>query len=129
MGKVLVVHPKESVRMQLRSILEPDGHDVRYAGDAEAAKAALNGSPYDLIVLAAVLPGQNGLLLTESLSELAGWAPVLVLGEACDPQLEYAEELGAHAVLTLPVSGGQALGTVRVAIAERAPWGWERRVA
>ena len=128
MGKVLVVHPEESVRLELRAILEADGHDVRYAKDEDQARTALDASPYDLIVVAAVLPGKNGLRLAGDLSELAGWAPVLVLGEADDPQLEYAEELGAAAVLTLPMSRNQ-LGTVRVALSKRAPWGWERRVA
>ncbi len=129
MAKVLLVHPEEVVRRGLGDMLAGLGHAVTFAGDADRARAALRSRPYDLILVAVVLPGQNGLRLVPVLSELAGWAPVVVVADAGDPLLDHTEDCGAAGVLVLPLRVAEVAPILDEALSQRAPWDWERRVA
>ena len=129
MGKVLLVLPDEHVRIELSEFLGREGHQVTFAANADTACRALRSRPYDLIVVAPVLPGQNGLRLIPQLSELAGWAPVLVAGPVSDPLMDRAEGCGAVGVLELPLDPDSAGSIVAGAMDQRSPWDWERRVA
>lgn len=129
MARVLLIHPGESVRQELSELLGRSGHEVWFASDGERAKATLQSRPYDLILVATVLPDQNGLRAIPTLAELAGWAPVLVVADPGDPLLDHAEDCGAAGVLELPLRSDQVTVLVDEALSRRAPWDWERRVA
>ncbi len=66
---VLVVDDDRRLRELLRKYLTDNGFIVTTASDAAEARARLAGLTFDLIVLDVMMPGENGLDLTESLRE------------------------------------------------------------
>lgn len=83
---VLVVDDDRRLRELLRAYLTDNGFIVTTASDAAEARARLAGLTFDLIVLDVMMPGENGLDLTESLRE-TNPVPILLLtamGEADD---------------------------------------------
>ncbi len=83
---ILVVDDDRRLRELLREYLTNNGFVVTTAKDAADARARLAGLAFDLIVLDVMMPGENGLDLTESLHATSS-VPILLLtamGEADD---------------------------------------------
>jgi two-component system nitrogen regulation response regulator GlnG len=79
MSHVLIVDDEESICWGLSRLLREDGHSVATAASAEDALAAVSAQRPDIAVLDVRLPGQDGLSAMESLFELAGQIPVVVI--------------------------------------------------
>ena len=83
---ILVVDDDRRLRALLRQYLAENGYLVTTAEHAADARARLAGLAFDLIVLDVMMPGENGLDLTESLRATSD-VPILLLtamGEADD---------------------------------------------
>ena len=83
---VLVVDDDERIRLLLRKFLSRNGFWVSTARDAAHARNLLDGLDFDLIVLDVMMPGEDGVALTESLRETMN-TPILLLtarGESDD---------------------------------------------
>ena len=83
---ILVVDDDDRLRRLLQRYLTEHGYHVSTAADADEAKASLKNFAFDLMVLDVMLPGQNGISLT---NELRGQVdlPILLLtalGESDD---------------------------------------------
>ena len=83
---ILVVDDDDRLRRLLQRYLTEHGYHVSTAADADEAKASLKNFAFDLMVLDVMLPGQNGISLT---NELRGRLelPILLLtalGESDD---------------------------------------------
>lgn len=81
---LLVVDDDQRLRELLRRYLSGEGFLVTVAADAEEAQAKLNAIVFDLLVLDIMLPGANGLELTERLRESDG-VPILLLSAKGEP--------------------------------------------
>ena len=72
MSTILVVDDEPHIREVVRSYLVREGHEVRYAGDGDAALASALDDEPDLIVLDVMLPGRSGSTSCASCAPRAG---------------------------------------------------------
>lgn len=77
--RILVVDDHEEVLDVVARALSRDGHVVRVAGSAGAARDQLRSEAADLIVLDLGLPDQSGVALCQELRARGDAAPILVL--------------------------------------------------
>src|ERR671918_2001414 len=121
MATVLVVDDEPIVREVVVRYLEREGHTTLEAGDGIAARAAIEKSPPDLVLLDVMLPGSDGLDLCRwirSSSEL----PVIMLtarGEEADRIVGL--ELGADDYVTKPFSPRELAARVRSVLRRTGP--------
>jgi DNA-binding response OmpR family regulator len=130
MATVLVVDDEPIVREVVVRYLSHEGHRTLEAGDGESARAEIERSELDLVVLDVMLPGTDGLELCRwirSRSEL----PVIMLtarGEEADRIVGL--ELGADDYVTKPFSPRELAARVRSVLRRAAPAGvGEERLA
>jgi two-component system phosphate regulon response regulator OmpR len=76
---LLVVDDDARLRALLQRFLAEQGFRVTAAGDAAAARHALAGISFDLVVLDVMMPGENGLELVESLRREGQEVPIIML--------------------------------------------------
>ncbi len=121
MATVLVVDDEPIVREVVVRYLARDGHRTLEAEDGETARAAIERSDPDLVVLDVMLPGTDGLDLCRwirSSSEL----PVIMLtarGEEADRIIGL--ELGADDYVTKPFSPRELAARVRSVLRRSGP--------
>ncbi len=75
---LLIVDDDERIRGLLRTFLQRNGFLVNVARDARHARSILSGLEFDLIVMDVMMPGEDGIALTESLRETLA-TPILLL--------------------------------------------------
>ncbi len=75
---LLVVDDDERLRDLLRRYLVESGFRVTAAADAVEARARLQSMSFDLLIIDVMMPGENGLALTESLRQTSA-VPILLL--------------------------------------------------
>ncbi|MCC6921211.1 MAG: response regulator [Alphaproteobacteria bacterium] len=83
---ILVVDDDTRIRTLLQRFLSTNGYRVTMAADAAEARTHLRNFAFDLIVLDVMMPGEDGLSLTQFLRKSSD-VPVLLLtarGEAAD---------------------------------------------
>ena len=78
LAHILVVDDDTRLRELLRRYLSESGFLVSAAKDAAEARRLLSGLDFDLLVLDVMMPGEDGLSLTESLRE-TNPVPILLL--------------------------------------------------
>lgn len=127
--KILLVDDEPVARQRLeRALLSlEEGHEIRHAGNAREALAALGAEPPDVVLLDIEMPGVDGL----TLAALPTLPPVVLVTAHADRALA-AFEAGAVDYLVKPVSRDrlvQALARVRArapqptkAVSEQPPW-------
>jgi len=121
MATVLIVDDEPIVREVVVRYLAREGHQTLEAGDGESARAAIEKSEPDLVVLDVMLPGTDGLELCRWIrasSEL----PVIMLtarGEEADRIVGL--ELGADDYVTKPFSPRELAARVRSVLRRSAP--------
>lgn len=82
---VLVVDDDQKIRDLLRRYLAENGFRVTPAADAAAARAAMRGLTFDLVMLDVMMPGENGLDLARDLKRTLD-VPILMLTARSDPE-------------------------------------------
>ncbi len=81
---ILVVDDDRRIRDLIKSYLSERGFRVSTAGDAAAAREAMNGLSFDLLVLDVMMPGESGLELARNLREESS-VPILILSALAEP--------------------------------------------
>ena len=118
MARVLVVEDDEQVRIVLREILEPEGHEVLEAPNGEVGTTLYRRDPVDLVTTNIVMPEKDGLeLIRELRADFPGVKIIAISG--CDPDdgkgyLSLAETYGARCTVPKPFSPD----TIRTAVEE-----------
>ncbi len=82
---VLVVDDDQKIRDLLRRYLNENGFRVTPAADAAAARAAMRGLSFDVILLDVMMPGENGLDLARDLKTSLS-VPILMLTARSDSE-------------------------------------------
>ncbi len=103
-GRILVVEDDQALRELLEEELTDAGYDIDTAADAEAAVAALQNRPAELVVSDLRLPGASGLELLKALNELPlrpGFIMITAFGTV--EQAVDALKQGADDFLTKPL--------------------------
>lgn len=117
---ILLVDDSETVREELRQILEAEGFDVIGAEDGKAGfdLAAQRIDDIDLMVSDYHMPLQNGLdMLDEMRTKLNAKFQVLMLTTETSPELkQQAKELNVMGWVLKPVEGSKFLIAVKMAI-------------
>lgn len=102
MGKILIIEDDDSLRRELASVLELDGHEARLCTDfASAAQEVLAERPA-AVILDLRLPNADGLNICRSIRE-SSEVPILVLTSS-DAEFDevMSMKLGADDFLTKP---------------------------
>jgi CheY-like chemotaxis protein len=96
---ILIVDDVADARDMLARLLRLDGHDARTAEDGEAALAAVESDPPDLVLLDLTMPDMDGLEVLRRLRDRPGGGrsvPVVMFSAVPDPRLaDEARRLGA----------------------------------
>ena len=99
---ILVVDDDTRLRELLSQYLGENGFMVTTAADAEEARARMRGLAFDLLVLDVMMPGENGIELTEAL-RMTSNVPILILTAMGDSDDRvHGLEGGADDYLTKP---------------------------
>ena len=114
-GRILVVDDERWIRVNLRRILEADGHTVYLADGGEAALQLLKQHPVDIIITDHRMPRMSGLELLEHVrTDYPDILRVILTGYA-DLQLalDAINKVEVHRLLLKPYSQDQILRTVQ----------------
>ena len=99
---ILVVDDDARLRDLLRRYLVESGFRVTVAADAQEARARLQSLAFDLLIIDVMMPGEDGLALTESLRQ-GSVVPILLLTAMAEPEKRIdGLERGADDYLTKP---------------------------
>jgi two-component system phosphate regulon response regulator OmpR len=82
---VLVVDDDQRIRELIARSLFANGFRVTTAHDAVAARSAMRGLSFDLVVLDVMMPGESGLQLARELKQIAP-IPICMLTARADPE-------------------------------------------
>ncbi len=83
---ILLVDDDDRLRGLLKRYLAGSGFRVTALAAAEAARRAMQGIAFDLLVLDILLPGESGLELSRALAAAGDPTPVLLLTAMDDPE-------------------------------------------
>jgi DNA-binding response OmpR family regulator len=113
--RILVVEDDRKVASFIRKGLEEEGHAVEVAGDGAAAiERAMDGAPWDLVVLDVMLPKGDGFGVLKALRQEGLRMPVLMLTarDAVGDRVT-GLDLGADDYLSKPFAFEEFLARVR----------------
>lgn len=110
---ILVVDDDNRIRELIATYLRNNGLRVTTAADVEAAKAAMRGLAFDVIVLDIMMPGQNGLEFARELRQDTR-IPILMITARAEPeQRVLGLEAGVDDYLAKPFEPRELLLRVR----------------
>lgn len=114
---ILIVDDEATIREAVRRYLEHDGFKVREVVDGDAALAAVQEDPPDLILLDWMLPGMDGLMVMRQLRHNHKRIPIVMLSarsETSDRILGL--DLGADDYIPKPFSPQEVVSRVRAVL-------------
>ncbi len=115
MESILIIDGNLMNLKLVRVVLTGEGYDVRTAGDAEEALAALRDWRPDLILMDIQLPGMDGLELTRSLKADRATRDIIIVAitaYAMKGDEEKALNAGCDSYLTKPIDTRTLRGVV-----------------
>ncbi|MBM3516376.1 MAG: response regulator transcription factor [Alphaproteobacteria bacterium] len=99
---ILVIDDDARLRELLRKFLSEHGYRISTARDAAEARGQITGIAFDLLIVDIMLPGEDGMALTEALRRTSG-VPILMLTALDEPEQRIAGlERGADDYLVKP---------------------------
>ena len=113
---MLVVDDELMVREVLARYLEKDGFEVETAADGEAALAAYEASPPDLVLLDLMLPRVDGLEVLRRMRERRTTAVIMLTAKGEETDRVVGLELGADDYVTKPFSPRDVVARVRAVL-------------
>ncbi len=115
-AKILVVEDLEANRELVRKVLEKAGHEVDLVCDGAEAILAVQGTPYDLVLMDVQMPGVDGIAATEAIRRLAPPAravPIVAMTANVMPtQLRHFIRCGMDGHIGKPVRRADLYGAV-----------------
>ena len=115
--KVLLVDDSGLARRSLRSLLEPEGYEVREAEDGMAALEQYFLDRPDVVMLDLVMKGMYGLEVLTKLRELDPTARVIVVtADVQSSSHDLVAAAGAFGFINKPFDRDRVLATVRQAL-------------
>ena len=115
-NKILIVDNDEAIRCMVSSYLEQHGFKTGTAADPVEMRSRLSAGRYDLIVLDAMMPGEDGL---SALRKLQGddQQPVIMLSSAgTEIDRIVGLEMGAQDYMAKPCNPRELLARIRVVL-------------
>jgi len=113
---LLVVDDHREIRDALHDYLTRNGYRVTAAADAGAARQTLAVTPFDLVVLDIMMPGEDGLALCRWIRDRVG-VPVIFLTAMAEPTDRIVGlEIGADDYLVKPFEPRELLARIRAVL-------------
>ncbi len=117
---ILLVDDDKRLRSLLKRYLSGAGFRVSALEEAKAARRALAGVAFDLIVLDIMLPGESGLELSQALSESGHPTPILLLTAMDEPEDRVRGlEAGAEDYMVKPFEPRELVLRIRTILRRR----------
>ena len=114
--RVLVVDDEPNIVMSLRFLMEREGLEVEVASCGQAAVAALDRAPADLVLLDVMIPGLDGFEVCQRIraNPACGATRIVMLtAKGRDVEREKGLALGADAYVTKPFSTRDLVAKVK----------------
>lgn len=119
-AKILIVDDDQRLRSMLARYLEQEGFDVGGVGDGAQMTRKLERSPFDLIVLDWMLPGEDGLSICRRLSADKNNPPVIMLtANGGDDERILGLECGADDYLSKPFNPRELAARIHAVLRRR----------
>src|SRR5438067_10930593 len=120
-SRILVVEDDPRLAATVERVLAAEDHDVEVAADGGEALRRARGRPFDLVVLAIMLPGLDGIAVCRRLRS-SGTIPILLLtARARTEDRVLGLDSGADDYLTKPFANEELLARVRALLRRTAP--------
>ena len=117
--RVLLVEDDREIMAMMNSSLSVEGFDVKTAVSLSEARALLQHSPPDVVVLDLGLPDGDGLELVQHIRKQHALPILIVSARHQESQKIQLLDAGADDYLTKPFSLGELLARIRVALRHR----------
>jgi len=111
-ANILIVDDEEADLVGLAAMLEPSGHQIHLARDAEEALETFLGHRIHLVVTDMVMPGADGLSLISALKNVDPGAAIIAISGKSRGQLEASKVFGASRVMAKPIERADFLAAV-----------------
>ena len=115
-ASILVADDEPNIVLSLEFILKQAGYRVRVASDGEAALAAIEEEPPDLLVLDAMMPKRDGFDVCGAVRanpDLSDVRILMLTAKGSDAERTKGLALGADDYLTKPFSNREVVDCVR----------------
>lgn len=112
MAKILIVDDEEADLIGLAAMLEPAGHEVLKARDADEAMELFLGQHIHLVLTDMVMPGRGGLSLISALRDVDPGAAIIAISGKSRGQLQASKVFGASKVMPKPIDREELLAAV-----------------
>lgn len=119
--RVLIVDDSLTVRMDIGEALEEAGFEAVPCGDLRAARDALKGADYSLVVLDDMLPDELGFKDELRSSSLRSGIPILLLSSGSGASTSTRPGIRADGYLSKPYELGELVSQVRQLVTARGP--------
>jgi two-component system KDP operon response regulator KdpE len=117
--RLLVVEDDREIRAMMQSTLAVEGFEVQTAVTLSEARALLQNSPPDVVVLDLGLPDGDGLELVQFIRKQHSLPILIVSARHQEAQKIRLLDAGADDYLTKPFAVGELLARIRVALRHR----------
>ena len=120
--RVLVVDDEPNIVMSLRFLMEREGFEVEVAPTGEAALAALDDQPADLVLLDVMMPELDGFEVCQRIRDNPAWRRtkvVMLTAKGRDVEREKGLALGADLYVTKPFSTRDLVAQVKQMLGSR----------
>jgi DNA-binding response OmpR family regulator len=114
--RVLVVDDEPNIVMSLRFLMEREGLEVEVASTGQAAVAALDRAPADLVLLDVMMPELDGFEVCQRIRARPAWRAtkiVMLTAKGRDVERDKGLALGADAYVTKPFSTRDLVAKVK----------------
>ena len=114
--RVLVVDDEPNIVMSLRFLMEREGFQVEVASTGQAAVAALDREPADLVLLDIMMPELDGFEVCQRIRNNAAWRAtkvVMLTAKGRDVERDKGLALGADDYVTKPFSTRDLVAKVK----------------
>jgi len=114
--RVLVVDDEPNIVMSLRFLMEREGFEVEVAPTGEAALAALDRAPADLVLLDVMIPELDGFEVCQRIRNNPAWRRakvVMLTAKGREVEREKGLALGADLYVTKPFSTRDLVAQVK----------------
>jgi len=114
--RVLVVDDEPNIVMSLRFLMEREGFEVEVAATGDAALAALDDRPADLVLLDVMMPELDGFEVCQRIRDNPAWRRtkvVMLTAKGRDVEREKGLALGADLYVTKPFSTRELVAEVK----------------
>lgn len=116
MAQLLIVDDEASMRAVIRRCLTDSTHEIREAGDAQAALAALAERPADVVFCDVQMPGEDGVWLTGQIRNRYPLTAVILATGVSTVAPNTSMRAGVMAYLVKPFRPAALLAAVTVAL-------------